>query len=57
MQAYGEPSDITSIVLLSAKADIYSYRYANFTECVQHTYKSEGVKGFWRGESTFTLRR
>ncbi|KAL2051598.1 hypothetical protein ABVK25_008012 [Lepraria finkii] len=26
-----------------------AYRYRNFTDCVQHTYKSEGVRGFWRG--------
>jgi hypothetical protein len=26
-----------------------AYRFQHFTDCVQHTYKNEGFKGFWRG--------
>lgn len=25
------------------------YRFNHFTDCVQHTYKTERFKGFWRG--------
>lgn len=26
-----------------------SYRFKHFADCVRHTYKTEGFKGFWRG--------
>ena len=32
--------------------NIHSYRFNHFTDCVQHTYKTEGFKGFWRGTCT-----
>jgi solute carrier family 25 (mitochondrial carnitine/acylcarnitine transporter), member 20/29 len=28
-----------------------SYKFPTFTGCVQHTYKTEGTLGFWRGEA------
>ena len=28
-----------------------SYKFPTFTGCVQHTYKTEGTLGFWRGET------
>lgn len=42
-------STVTAFPLDSIKTRMQAYRYANFTECVQHTYKSEGARGFWRG--------
>jgi len=26
-----------------------AYKFQSFTDCVRHTYKTEGVHGFWRG--------
>jgi hypothetical protein len=26
-----------------------TYKYDNFTDCVRHTYKTEGIRGFFRG--------
>ena len=42
-------STFTAFPLDSVKTRMQAYRYRHFTECVQHTYKTEGVKGFWRG--------
>ncbi|MCJ1458872.1 hypothetical protein MMC28_009246 [Mycoblastus sanguinarius] len=42
-------STVAAFPLDSVKTRMQAYRYKHFTECVQHTYKTEGVKGFWRG--------
>ncbi|KAL8938872.1 MAG: hypothetical protein Q9211_003008 [Gyalolechia sp. 1 TL-2023] len=33
----------------SVKTRMQAYRFNHFVDCVQHTYKTEGFKGFWRG--------
>ena len=33
----------------SVKTRMQAYRYRHFTDCVQYTYKTEGLRGFWRG--------
>lgn len=42
-------STFTAFPLDSVKTRMQAYRYRHFTDCVQHTYETEGVKGFWRG--------
>ncbi|KAL8644211.1 MAG: hypothetical protein Q9210_007368, partial [Variospora velana] len=32
----------------SVKTRMQAYRFNHFVDCVQHTYKTEGYKGFWR---------
>lgn len=32
---------------------IRSYRFRTFLSCVQHTYRSEQLRGFWRGENNW----
>jgi len=27
----------------------HSYKFNSFTDCVRHTYKTEGLHGFYRG--------
>ena len=33
----------------SIKTRMQAYHYKNITDCVQQTYKTEGLRGFWRG--------
>ncbi|KAL9004468.1 MAG: hypothetical protein Q9188_002721 [Gyalolechia gomerana] len=33
----------------SVKTRMQAYRFNHFVDCVQHTYKTERFKGFWRG--------
>ncbi|KAI9819409.1 MAG: hypothetical protein M1832_003972 [Thelocarpon impressellum] len=33
----------------SVKTRMQSYKFDHFTDCVQHTYRTEGGKAFWRG--------
>ncbi|KAL9046446.1 MAG: hypothetical protein Q9214_000720 [Letrouitia sp. 1 TL-2023] len=33
----------------SVKTRMQAYRFHHFIDCIQHTYKTEGFKGFWRG--------
>jgi len=42
-------SSFASFPLDSVKTRMQAYRYRRATDCVKHTYKSEGFKGFWRG--------
>ena len=42
-------STFASYPLDSVKTRMQSYKFQHFTDCVQHTYKTEGYKGFWRG--------
>lgn len=32
-----------------------TYKYAGFVDCLKHTYKSEGLRGFFRGEHILFL--
>lgn len=50
--AAGSSSILSTFVaypLDSIKTRMQAYRFQHFTSCVQHTYKTEGLKGFWRG--------
>ncbi|MCJ1482478.1 hypothetical protein MMC06_002643 [Schaereria dolodes] len=42
-------STFATYPLDSVKTRMQAYRFLNFTDCVQHTYKTEGFKSFWRG--------
>ncbi|MCJ1255725.1 hypothetical protein MMC24_003542 [Lignoscripta atroalba] len=42
-------STFVAYPLDSVKTRMQAYRFNNFTDCVQHTYKTEGFKSFWRG--------
>lgn len=42
-------STLIAYPLDSVKTRMQAYKFQHFTNCVQHTYKTEGVKGFWRG--------
>lgn len=33
----------------SVKTRMQTYKYDNFTDCVRHTYKTERIRGFFRG--------
>ncbi|CAK7564212.1 MAG: hypothetical protein SEPTF4163_002098 [Sporothrix epigloea] len=33
----------------SVKTRMQTYKYAGFVDCLKHTYKSEGLRGFFRG--------
>jgi solute carrier family 25 carnitine/acylcarnitine transporter 20/29 len=33
----------------SVKTRLQAYKFNSFTDCVRHTYRTEGVHGFWRG--------
>lgn len=35
---------------------ISSYQFKSFTDCVLHTYKTEGLHGFYRGALIYSFR-
>ncbi|KAL8725522.1 MAG: hypothetical protein Q9166_007308 [cf. Caloplaca sp. 2 TL-2023] len=42
-------STFAAYPLDSVKTRMQAYRFKHFADCVRHTYKTEGYKGFWRG--------
>ncbi|KAF2745764.1 mitochondrial carrier [Sporormia fimetaria CBS 119925] len=42
-------STIAAYPLDSVKTRLQAYQFNSFTDCVKHTYKTEGIHGFWRG--------
>ncbi|KAL9035818.1 MAG: hypothetical protein Q9180_004645 [Flavoplaca navasiana] len=42
-------STFAAYPLDSVKTRMQAYRFKHFADCVRHTYKTEGFKGFWRG--------
>jgi len=42
-------STFVAYPLDSVKTRMQAYKFPTFTGCVQHTYKTEGTLGFWRG--------
>lgn len=42
-------STFVAYPLDSVKTRLQAYKFHSFTDCVRHTYKSEGFHGFWRG--------
>jgi len=42
-------STLVAYPLDSVKTRMQAYKFQSFTDCVRHTYKTEGVHGFWRG--------
>jgi hypothetical protein len=43
-------STLTTFPLDSVKTRMQTYRYAGFRDCVQHTYQTEKLRGFFRGK-------
>lgn len=43
-------STITAFPLDSVKTRLQTYPYNGFVHCVQRTYQSEGIRGFFRGK-------
>jgi Mitochondrial carrier protein len=43
-------STLATFPLDSVKTRMQTYEYKNFWDCVQHTYKTESLPGFFRGE-------
>ncbi|KAL9056977.1 MAG: hypothetical protein Q9206_002542 [Seirophora lacunosa] len=41
-------STFAAYPLDSVKTRMQAYRFNHFVDCVQHTFKTEGYKGFWR---------
>ena len=39
----------------SVKTRMQSYKFRHFTDCVQHTYRTEGGKAFWRGRTRMSV--
>ncbi|KAI9794832.1 MAG: hypothetical protein M1816_002960 [Peltula sp. TS41687] len=35
----------------TVKTRMQAYGFHHFTDCVQHTYRNEGARGFWRGSA------
>ncbi|KAI9753314.1 MAG: hypothetical protein M1815_006251 [Lichina confinis] len=44
-------STCTAYPLDSVKTRMQAYGFHHFTDCVRHTYQTEGAKGFWRGSA------
>ncbi|KAK4101495.1 mitochondrial carrier [Parathielavia hyrcaniae] len=42
-------STLTTFPLDSVKTRMQTYRYAGFVDCVRHTYRTEHLRGFFRG--------
>lgn len=42
-------STFVAYPLDSVKTRMQAYKFHSFTDCVRHTYKTEGFHGFWRG--------
>ncbi|KAF2101045.1 mitochondrial carrier [Rhizodiscina lignyota] len=42
-------STFAAYPLDSVKTRMQVYKFRNFPDCVRHTYRTEGVHGFWRG--------
>ncbi|KAL8631347.1 hypothetical protein Q9189_002946 [Teloschistes chrysophthalmus] len=42
-------STFAAYPLDSVKTRMQAYRFNHFVDCVQHTFRTEGYKGFWRG--------
>lgn len=44
-------STLSTFPLDSVKTRMQTYKYGGFVDCVQHTYRAEQMKGFFRGKS------
>jgi len=44
-------STLSTFPLDSVKTRMQTYKYGGFVDCVQHTYRAEKMKGFFRGKS------
>lgn len=45
-------STLSAYPLDSVKTRMQAYKFNGFVDCVRHTYRTEGVHGFWRGAFT-----
>lgn len=43
-------STLATFPLDSVKTRMQTYKYSGFVDCVRHTYQTEKLKGFFRGE-------
>lgn len=43
-------STLTAFPLDSVKTRMQTYNYSGFLDCVKHTYQTEQLRGFFRGE-------
>lgn len=46
-------STLTAFPLDSVKTRMQTYNYSGFLGCVKHTYQTEQLRGFFRGEHSF----
>ena len=44
------PTDGTQYPLDSVKTRLQAYKFASFSDCLRHTYRTEGLHGFYRGK-------
>jgi transmembrane carrier protein len=44
-------STVVAFPLDSVKTRMQTYRYDGFLDCVRHTYRTENLRGFFRGTS------
>lgn len=49
-------STLTAFPLDSVKTRMQTYNYSGFLGCVKHTYQTEQLRGFFRGEHSFLHR-
>ncbi|KAJ4986467.1 mitochondrial carrier protein [Stagonosporopsis vannaccii] len=42
-------STVVAYPLDSVKTRLQAYKFNSFSDCVRHTYQTEGLHGFWRG--------
>jgi hypothetical protein len=50
-------SSFTTFPLDSIKTRMQTYRYSGFVDCVRHTYRTEHLRGFFRGRATVRIGR
>lgn len=49
-------STLTAFPLDSVKTRMQTYNYSGFLDCVKHTYQTEQLRGFFRGEHSSSRR-
>ncbi len=52
MQSYVDASKGCQQPQIEVKLTLYRNHYTSVTACVKDTYARDGVRAFWRGEST-----
>jgi hypothetical protein len=49
-------STLAAFPLDSVKTRMQTYQYRGFLDCVKHTYRTEALAGFFRGELSLASR-